>query len=281
MIEVDAFNARVSAATLPRTSRVTAPDIPSTNKSQVGTPLAPTVGQSFRQASRSEGAVFALDLTGAGAERANISDALAGTFEELLEIFHGRGKAGEALESALASVSELIDKAAAGADVVGIQIRVASVARSFGEEDGDGASYGSVTGFAIEVGLVRGQRVNAEDVRLVGLAGERVELSVEQRRTGVVDGFYRIQDDAPFGEEVTRLRGENKAQVEALRNALDRLRLVQDALKSYRNGDTRALEDVEKLFRSGTLDSGAVRAISDIRGPSQTVVPGSGVVTFS
>ena len=57
--------------------------------------------------------------------------------------------------------------------------------------------------------------------------------------------------------------------------------LVQDALKSYRNGDTRALEEVEKFFRAGTLDAGAVRAISDVRGTSQTVVPGAGVFSLS
>ena len=60
------------------------------------------------------------------------------------------------------------------------------------------------------------------------------------------------------------------------------MRLVQDALGAYRKGDTRALEEVEKFFRSGTLDAGAVRAISDVRGNNQTVFfPGSGVVSFN
>lgn len=281
MIEISAFNAQASVSTLLQANRVAAPGASSSSPAPVGKPVAPPAIQSFRLASHTEAAIFALDLTAVGNGREDVNDALAGTFKELLEIFHGRGKAGEALETALSSVSGLIDAAAEGADVTGVQLRLTSVVRSFGAEDGDEAAYGSVTGFAIEVGLVRGSRVNAEDAQLVGLGGERVDLSVEQRRTGIVDGLYRIQDEAPFGEEVARLRGENKAQVEALRNALDRLRLVQDALSAYRNGDTRALEEVEKFFRSGTLDAGAVRAISDVRGTNQTVVPGAGVVNFS
>ena len=56
---------------------------------------------------------------------------------------------------------------------------------------------------------------------------------------------------------------------------------MQDALIDYRNGDTRALEAVERFFRSGTLDAGAVRAISDVRGPRETVFPGSGVIKLA
>jgi hypothetical protein len=55
---------------------------------------------------------------------------LSGTFEELLEIFHGQGKAGAALETALKSVSALIEAAAGDSDVVGVQLRVASVIRT-------------------------------------------------------------------------------------------------------------------------------------------------------
>jgi len=199
----------------------------------------------------------------------------------LLEIFHGNGKASEALENALSSVSDLIHAAGEDADVLGVQLRVTSVVRSFGAENGEDAAFGSVTGFAIEVGLVRGDRVSAEDTRLVGLAGDLIDLNVAQRRTGIVNGVYQIQDKVPFSDEVAAFQGQNRAQVEALRNALDRLTLVQDALKSYRNGDTRALEEVEKFFRSGTLDAGAVRAISDVRGTSQTLVPGAGVFNLS
>jgi hypothetical protein len=281
MIEINTFDARASVSSLLQANRSGATNTSPSSQAKAEKSVSPPATQSFRLASRTETSLFAVDLTAIGDGRKDVAGALSGSLEELLEIFHGRGKAGEALETALSSVSDLVDAAAGDSDVVGIQIRLASVVRSFGAENGDEASYGSVTGFAIEVGLIRAGRVSAEDVELVGLAGEHLELNVEQRRTGVVDGVYRIQDKAPFGEALAKVRGENKAQVEALQNALDRLRLVQDALSDYRNGDTRALEGVEKLFRSGTLDAGAVRAISDVRGPGQTVVPGSGVISFS
>ena len=281
MVEINAFDARAGVSALLQANRSGATSTSPSGQAKAGKSVVLPAIQSFRLASRTETSLFAVDLTAIGDGRKDVAGALSGFLEELLEIFHGPGKAGAALETALSSVSDLVDAAAGDSDVVGIGIRLASVVRSFGAENGDEAAYGSVTGFAIEIGLIRKGRVSAEDVELVGLAGEHLELNVEQRRTGVVDGVYRIRDEAPFGEALAKMRGENKAQVEALQNALDRLRLVQDALSDYRNGDTRALESVEKLFRSGALDAGAVRAISDVRGPGQTVVPGSGVISFS
>jgi hypothetical protein len=282
VIEINTFNARASISALSQANQVATPKTISPSRAQADKSATTLATPSFRQVSRTEAAAFSVDLTAVGDGRKDTSDALAGTFEDLLEIFNGKGRAQEALESALSSVSDLIDTAAGDTDVVGVQLRVVSVVRSFGTENGDDAAYGSVTGFAIEVGLVRDGNVSAEDVQLVGLSGEPIDLSGEQRRTGVVDGLYQVQDKAPFADELATLRGENKAQVEALKNALDRLRLVQDALGAYRKGDTRALEEVEKFFRSGTLDAGAVRAISDVRGNNQTVFfPGSGVVSFN
>ena len=287
MVEISAFNARASVTAVLQANRVSPPDgetsankiVSDGNTADISSSFSQ--GQSFRLASRTEASVFAVDLRATGRETEGVGEALSGTFEELLEIFHGNGKASEALENALSSVSDLIDAAGEDADVLGVQLRVTSVVRSFGAENGEDAAFGSVTGFAIEVGLVRGDRVSAEDTRLVGLAGDLIDLNVAQRRTGIVDGVYQIQDKAPFSDELAAFQGQNRAQVEALRNALDRLALVQDALKSYRNGDTRALEEVEKFFRSGTLDAGAVRAISDVRGTSQTLVPGAGIFSLS
>jgi hypothetical protein len=287
MVEISAFNARASVTAVLQANRVSPPDgetsankiVSDGNTADISSSFSQ--GQSFRLASRTEASVFAVDLRATGRETEGVGEALSGTFEELLEIFHGNGKASEALENALSSVSDLIDAAGEDADVLGVQLRVTSVVRSFGAENGEDAAFGSVTGFAIEVGLVRGDRVSAEDTRLVGLAGDLIDLNVAQRRTGIVNGVYQIQDKVPFSDEVAAFQGQNRAQVEALRNALDRLTLVQDALKSYRNGDTRALEEVEKFFRSGTLDAGAVRAISDVRGTSQTLVPGAGIFNLS
>jgi hypothetical protein len=287
MVEISAFNARASVTAVLQANRVSPPDgetsankiVSDGNTADISSSFSQ--GQSFRLASRTEASVFAVDLRATGRETEGVGEALSGTFEELLEIFHGNGKASEALENALSSVSDLIDAAGEDADVLGVQLRVTSVVRSFGAENGEDAAFGSVTGFAIEVGLVRGDRVSAEDTRLVGLAGDLIDLNVAQRRTGTVNGVYQIQDKVPFSDEVAAFQGQNRAQVEALRNALDRLTLVQDALKSYRNGDTRALEEVEKFFRSGTLDAGAVRAISDVRGTSQTLVPGAGIFNLS
>ena len=287
MVEISAFNARASVTAVLQANRVSPPDgetsankiVSDGNTADISSSFSQ--GQSFRLASRTEASVFAVDLRATGRETEGVGEALSRTFEELLEIFHGNGKASEALENALSSVSDLIHAAGEDADVLGVQLRVTSVVRSFGAENGEDAAFGSVTGFAIEVGLVRGDRVSAEDTRLVGLAGDLIDLNVAQRRTGIVNGVYQIQDKVPFSDEVAAFQGQNRAQVEALRNALDRLTLVQDALKSYRNGDTRALEEVEKFYRSGTLDAGAVRAISDVRGTSQTLVPGAGIFNLS
>jgi hypothetical protein len=282
MIGIDAFDARASVSALLRANRVATPEQPpaSTDKSSVTKTVGTDSGPSFRVASAPGSPVFAIDLTAIGTRRDEVSDALSERFKELLEIFHGKGRAADAVETALSSASDLIGSAIEKGDVTGFELRVASIVRSFG---GDGeAAFGSVTGFAIEVGLVRGGRVNAEDVQLVGLAGEKLDLSAEQRRTGISDGVFAIRDKAPFEAELNGIRGQNKAQLEALRNALDRLTLVRDALNAYRKGDTRALEQVEKFFRSGTLDAGAVRAIFEVRGSSgQTIVPGSGVFTLS
>jgi len=283
MVEISAFNAHASVSAVLQANRVAPPDgTTSLAKSVSDGKIADlSQGQSFRLASRTEAPVFVVDLRSSGRETEAVGEALSSTLEELLEIFHGAAKASEALENALSSVSDLIDAAAADADVLGLQLRVASVVRSFGAENGEDAVFGGVTGFAIEVGLVRGERVSAEDTRLVGLAGDPLDLTVGQRRIGIVDGVYQIQDKASFSDELAAFQGQNKAQLEALRNALDRLALVQDALKAYRNGDTRALEEVEQFFRAGTLDAGAVRAISDVRGTSQTVVPGAGVFSLN
>lgn len=283
MVEISAFNARASVSAVLLANRVAPPDgttSPAKSNSD-GTIADLSQGQSSRLASRAEAPVFAVDPRASARETEAIGEALSSSLGELFEIFHGAGRASEALDNALSSVSDLIEAAAADPDVLGVQLRVASVVRSFGAENGEDAVFGGVTGFAIEVGLVRGDRVRAEDTRLVGLAGDALELTIGQRRTGIVDGVYQIQDKAPFNDELAAFRGQNKAQLEALRNALDRLALVQDALKAYRNGDTRALEEVEKFFRAGTLDAGAVRAISDVRGTSQTVVPGAGVFSLS
>lgn len=284
MAEIGAFSAYASVSTLLQTNRTSVPTSttaqPRPEKIPLDQPFASPESQSYRLAGRAEDSVFTIDLTAVGKGREDITAALSARFEELLEIFHGQGKAGEALADTLSSVSALIDAAVAGGDVDGIQLNLASVVRNFGAEDGSGATYGSVTGFAIEVGLVRAGRVNAEDVQLVGIAGERVDLTTEQRRTGIADGLYKVREEAPFAGELAALRGENKAQVEALRHALDRLQLVRDALSAYRKGDTKALENVEQLFRSGTLDAGALRAISDSRNSTQAVVPGIGVIGF-
>jgi hypothetical protein len=283
MIGINGFDAHARVAAVLRANQVSAPEpVPSSSeKPAAGAAVPLNLGQSSRSASASGPSIFAVDLSTVGRNRTDIGDALSGSLKDLLEVFQGRGKAGEAVETALATAAELIGVAADDSAVSGFQLRVASVVRSFGAEGDGKAAYGSVTGFAIEIGLVRGGRVNAEDVRLLGFSGDDIGLSAEQRRTGIADGVYRVLDKAPAEVKSAIPRGQNKAQLEALKNALDRLALVQDALSAYRRGDARALEEVEKFFRSGTLDAGAVRALSDVRGTSQTVVPGSGIVSLS
>ena len=72
-------------------------------------------------------------------------------------------------------------------------------------------SSGGVSSFAIEVGLAKNGRVDAENVRVLGLSGEAVGLTVEQRKTGVSSGVYRIQDDALTSPELEAARVANKA----------------------------------------------------------------------
>jgi len=282
MVEVSTFDARSSVAALLQAHQAERrePIEKSTNSGEAKPTQGVGVPEShaFRFASVTHASTFSVDLTATGKATSDVGEVLSGTFEELLGIFHGASKVGAQVEKALSSVADLIDRASEGADVVGVQVRVASVVRTFGAEGGNGATFGSVSSFAIEVGLVRGDRVNAEDVAVLGFEGEKCDLSVEQRRTGVANAIYRVQDNTLFGDELAAAEGQNKAQAEALQIAIERLRLVQDALAAFRKGDTRALEDVERLFRSGTLDAGAVRAISQGRGSDEAVVPGSGVV---
>jgi hypothetical protein len=131
---------------------------PRSEKHQLNQLFVSPVSQSYRLASRAEDSVFAVELTEVGKGREDIPASLSASFAELLEIFHGQGQPGEALADAVSSASALIDAAVAGGDVVGVQLNLARVVCNFGVEDS------SVTGFAIEVGLVRPGRGNAEDV---------------------------------------------------------------------------------------------------------------------
>ena len=73
----------------------------------------------------------------------------------------------------LSSVSALIHAVVAGGDVADVQLNLASVGCNFGTKDGSRATYGSVTGFAMELDLVRAGWVNAEDVQLCGIGPAR------------------------------------------------------------------------------------------------------------
>lgn len=284
MSEISGFNASARISALLEANRVTGPDVktvpsavPKTSTFQ-SYQLPPP--RPFRLASDPGPATFSVDLVALGGDADEIRSALAGQLEKIFEVFQGRGKSDSAVGQALSSASDLIDAAASGKSdaPLSFQIRLANVTRLFGDgKDGDPAT-GGVSAFAVEIGLARSGRVDAQEVRVTGVGGEAIDLTAEQRQTGVSGGVYRIQDEALSSPELEAARGADKAQVEAIQLAFDRLRLVRDALASYRHGDTRALEEVERFFRSGTLDAGAVRAISDVRGTSETVIPGSGVI---
>jgi len=203
-----------------------------------------------------------------------------GALEELLgselgTIFGALSKRGDSeafLKEALDSLKDLTQKALEDPSVSGIQIRISSVSQQFRAADGEGAVYSSISQLSIEVGLVRDGKVAAGDVELLSFEGKKLALTEAQKQTGVVSGLFRIDDAGEDGPP-------NSAQATALEKALERLRLVNDALAAFRRGDLRPLQEVENLFRGGTLDAESVRALSSAKDVTESkVFPGSGIL---
>ena len=85
-----------------------------------------------------------------------------------------------------------------------MQIRLASVEQFVGARDENGFAAARVSQFAVEIGVVTADRIEAENVGLLDFSGQRLDLSVEQRRTGVVSGVFALEDSAPAEGVVAR-----------------------------------------------------------------------------
>lgn len=236
---------------------------------------ATTIGTSAAADSRLAGSgprLFSFNFTDGERTPAALRERLS---DELGKIFGAIDrKAGDAsTEAALDSLGDLVRRAAADPGVTGIEIRISNVSRLFRNQDGAGEVYSSVSQFAVEVGIARAGKVAAGDVELLGFDGKRLSLSAAEKRTGIANGTYRIEDGAAKDGAV------RKVQDDATKQALERLRLVSDALAAFRRGDTEPLQRIETLLRGGTLNAEAVRALSSAKDVTQAkVFPGSGII---
>ena len=117
---------------------------------------------------------------------------------------------------------------------------------------------------------MRDGKVAAEDVELLSFEGKKLPLTDGQKQTGIVTGRFVLDDPAAVS---------NKAQATAADQALERLKLVSDALAAFRRGDLGPLQNIENLFRGGTLDAESVRALSSAKDVTKSAVfPGSGIL---
>lgn len=223
----------------------------------------------FRTASP---AAFSASVTAEARTQGGLEKLLGSELETIFGALNKRGDAEAFLKEAFGSLKDLTQKTLDDPSVSGIQIRISSVSQQFRSADGEGAVFSSVAQLSIEVGLVRDGKVSAGDVELLSFEGKKLPLTEAQKQTGIVSGLFTIEDKDAQG-------GSNKVQATAVEKALERLRLVNDALAAFRKGDLRPLQEIETLFRGGTLDAETVRALSKAKDVTESkVFPGSGIL---
>ncbi|WP_420402259.1 hypothetical protein [Nisaea sp.] len=258
-----------SISALPSLLRATPPEARTVGSSVTARGEQPAALPTFRTATP---VAFSASITSESRTQGALEDLLG---SELGTVFGALNKQGDSeafLEEAFDSLKDLTQKALEDPGVSGIQIRISSVSQQFRSNDREGAVSSSVSQLSIEVGLVRDGKVSAGDVELLSFAGKRLPLTDAQKQTGVVSGLFSI-------DEPTAQDEPNKAQATAVEKALERLRLVNDALAAFRRGDLRPLQEIETLFRGGTLDAETVRALSKAKDVTESkVFPGSGVL---
>ncbi|WP_193187690.1 hypothetical protein [Nisaea sediminum] len=215
---------------------------------------------------------FSASVTSETRTQSGLENLFGSELETIFGALNKRGDSEAFLKEALDSLKDLTQKALEDPSVSGIQIRISSVSQQFRSADGEGGVFSSISQLSIEVGLVRDGKVAAADTELLSFEGKKLALTEAQKQTGIVSGLFTIDDK----EAET---APNKAQAAAIEKALERLRLVNDALAAFRKGDLRPLQEIETLFRGGTLDAETVRALSkakDVTGSK--VFPGSGIL---
>ncbi|MEO9904603.1 hypothetical protein [Nisaea sp.] len=232
----------------------------STAASSLPTYRTAETGNNLFSASISEG-----DRTTTG-----LQELLGGELEKLFGALDRKNDPDASVSRALDSLKDLLGKAGEDPSVSGFQIRISSVSQQLRTDEGGGDVFSSVSQLSIEVGLVRDGKVTAEDVELLSFEGKTLSLTDEQKQTGIVTGRFVLDDPAA---------SPNKAQETAADQALERLKLVSDALAAFRRGDLGPLQNIENLFRGGTLNAESVQALSSAKDVTQSAVfPGSGIL---
>ena len=196
----------------------------------------------FCLTSTTEASAFSLNIATASRAQLDSGEAASKTFQVLFEILQRVGEVGYDVSKAISAITDLVDRARTDKGVLSIPVRITNIVRGFGVEGDYGGVFGSVSSFAIEVGLVRGKRVYAEDLRLFKFDRTKVELATEQRRTRVASGVFPVLERALHAEHPEFIRGYNQEQIEPIRVALKWVKLVQDALAAFRAGNIKALE---------------------------------------
>lgn len=214
--------------------------------------------------------LFSASISEGDRTTAGLQELLGGELEKLFGALDRKNDPDGSVSRALDSLKDLLGKAGEDPSVSGFQIRISSVSQQLRTDGGGGNVFSSISQLSIEVGLVRDGKVAAEDVELLSFEGKKLPLTDAQKQTGIITGRFVLDDPAA---------GSNKAQATAADQALERLKQVSDALAAFRRGDLGPLQNIESLFRGGTLDAESVRALSSAKDVTKSAVfPGSGIL---
>jgi hypothetical protein len=214
--------------------------------------------------------LFSASISESDRTTTGLQGLLGGELEKLFGALDRKNDPDGSVSRALDSLKDLLGKAADDSSVTGFQIRISSVSQQLRTDEGAGDVFSSISQLSIEVGLVRDGKVASEDVELLSFEGKKLPLTDAQKQTGIVNGRFILDDPAAVS---------NKAQATAADQALERLKMVSDALAAFRRGDLGPLQNIESLFRGGTLDAESVRALSSAKDVTKSAVfPGSGIL---
>ncbi|WP_207478934.1 hypothetical protein [Arenibaculum pallidiluteum] len=181
-----------------------------------------------------------LDLPKEGRTAESVGAALRSRIEGVLGVLYKDPDAlRPVVDRAMEALGENVRKAAeAGVDSV--QLRIGSLRTEFGAA----AAFDQMV---VEVGLVRGGRVSAEDTSVLGFDGGRIELAAEDTARGLAAGRYARTSPLPAAPA-------ESDEVKTLRAVLDRLRAGQEAVAASWRGD-----DAGRAFPDPFAGAGTVR----------------------
>jgi hypothetical protein len=156
-------------------------------------------------------------------------------------------------DRALASIEESLSAAEASGQDVLVQFRVTSVnvtlAGEAGSRSGGRDDFASIRTLGLEIGVARDGQVSASDTRVLGLDGRSLGLAERDIRAGLGgDGFSQRQSGNTSSSSDAAAE-----RLETARASLERVKVVQDALKSFRSGDLEPLRRVLEGDSSSSL----------------------------